>query len=339
MSQKLNNQWLQPTIKPMKVILDSDAYNESDDQFEITWALCHEDRLSIQAFYAAPFLNGRSKSPEDGMNKSYDEIKKLLSLAGMTNKYPVYHGSTNFIEHEHYVDSEAVDDLIHRCGKLAVDERIYVVATGALTNIASAILKEPQLIDKLVVIWLGGQALYWTSAFEFNLSEDRFAANTVLNSKVPFILTPAMGVASNLCTTQYEINHYLANTSDSGNYLAQETTDYLNKIDREGDAGLSKLTHEPDPYLRGMTDLDTENFPATTAVIARSKVIWDLAPLAFLINPRWTTSKLVSAPIINADDTWQLTSNRHLIRVITHVDRDGIFGDLFYQISQLPRTK
>ena len=72
--------------------------------------------------------------------------------------------------------------------------------------------------------------------------------------------------------------------------------------------------------------------------IAKGKIVWDLAPLAFLINPLWTTSRLVSAPRVTAEDTWVFPENRHPIRVVTHVNLDGIFGDLFDRISKLPKT-
>ena len=62
------------------VVLDTDAYNEIDDQFAITYLLKSKDKLNTKAIYAAPFLNEKSVSPKDGMEKSYDEIFKLLSL-------------------------------------------------------------------------------------------------------------------------------------------------------------------------------------------------------------------------------------------------------------------
>lgn len=323
----------------LKVVLDSDTYNETDDQFEITWALCHEERLEIQGFYAAPFLNGRSESPADGMLKSYHEIAKLLKLAGFDQKFPIKQGAKSFLtKADEAQTSEAVDHLIETAFALA-DEKLYVVATGALTNVASAIIKEPRIVDRIVVVWLGGQPFYWPSAFEFNLSQDKFAVNTVLDSKVPLVLVPAMSVASDLKTTPLEIDHYLLETSDAGDYLARLTRSFLMQILEKGDHGLTKIAKDKNPYLRGQNDLDVSKFEPINSPVAKGKIVWDLAPLAFLINPLWTTSRLVSAPRIAADDTWVFPENRHPIRVVTHVNRDGIFGDLFERISKLPKTK
>ena len=64
------------------LVIDTDAYNEIDDQFAISYALRAQDRLHLLALCAAPFHNERSTGPADGMEKSYQEILKLLSLAG-----------------------------------------------------------------------------------------------------------------------------------------------------------------------------------------------------------------------------------------------------------------
>ena len=62
----------------VRMVLDTDTYNEIDDQFAIVYALSSSDRLDVEAIYAAPFLSSRSKSTKDGMEKSYQEILKLL---------------------------------------------------------------------------------------------------------------------------------------------------------------------------------------------------------------------------------------------------------------------
>ena len=55
-----------PTGK-IDVVLDTDAYNEIDDQFAIAYLLRNQDRLNIKGFCAAPFFNINSSSPADGM--------------------------------------------------------------------------------------------------------------------------------------------------------------------------------------------------------------------------------------------------------------------------------
>ena len=63
------------------VILDTDAYNEVDDQYAISLLIKSADKFNVQAITAAPFFNIRSESPSDGMEKSYNEIIKIVQIA------------------------------------------------------------------------------------------------------------------------------------------------------------------------------------------------------------------------------------------------------------------
>ena len=46
------------------VVLDTDAYNEIDDQFAISYLLKSKEKLNTKAIYAAPFFNSNSASPK-----------------------------------------------------------------------------------------------------------------------------------------------------------------------------------------------------------------------------------------------------------------------------------
>ena len=81
------------------MVLDTDSYNEIDDQFAISYALRAKEKLNVKALYAAPFFNARSASPADGMELSYREIMKLLRLAGVEK--PVFRGSDRYLPDEH----------------------------------------------------------------------------------------------------------------------------------------------------------------------------------------------------------------------------------------------
>ena len=91
---------LQCPEHPVDVVIDTDTFNEVDDQFALAYLLRNPDRLRLQAIYAAPFLNEKADTPRDGMEKSYQEILKLLELSG-TSEYQkrVYKGAEHFLEH------------------------------------------------------------------------------------------------------------------------------------------------------------------------------------------------------------------------------------------------
>ena len=72
-----------------------------------------------------------------------------------------------------------------------------------------AIMKEPRIIDKIEVIWLGGHSILIKDNMEFNFRQDIEAVRTVFESKVKLTVIPCKNVASNLKTTIYEIEHHL----------------------------------------------------------------------------------------------------------------------------------
>ena len=208
------------------MVLDTDTYNEVDDQFALCYALRSTERLSVKAVYAAPFFNKRSENPADGMLKSYDEILNILSVMGYDAPDGfVRKGSDRYLESiDTPCRSDATLDLIEKA--LSAEETLYVVAIGAITNIASALLIEPKIAGKIVVLWLGGHAFSWPDTFEFNLKQDVTAANAVFDSGVPLVLFPCRGVVSHLSTTLPELEANIDGRSPIGSYLTNIVREY-----------------------------------------------------------------------------------------------------------------
>jgi purine nucleosidase len=279
------------------MVLDTDTYNEIDDQFAIVYALLSPERLDVQAIYAAPFHNKRSKGAGDGMEKSYQEILRILSRINTSPEGLVHRGSEDFLNGlEHPCRSEATLDLVRRAMQQG-DDPLYVVAIGALTNVASAILIEPEIIRKLVVVWLGGQPLHWPTVEDFNLKQDPIAARLIFDCGVPLVLIPCTGVASHMLSTAPELEARLAGCNAIGDYLTAIFSDLLQERS------------------------------------AWSKEIWDASAIAYLINPEWVPTDLVRSPILTDKLTWAADNSRHLIRIANFVHRDPIFMDMFGKIK------
>jgi len=280
------------------MILDTDTYNEIDDQFAVVHALLSPDKLKVESIYAAPFHNNRSKDAEDGMEKSYDEILRLLTFLNVESEGFAYRGSTAFLSSvDSPIESDATTDLIERALSDS-NEPLYVVAIGAITNVASAILIEPEIIKNIVVVWLGGNPLYWPHTREFNLAQDVLGTRVVLDSGVPFVHLPARGVVSHLLTTVSEMERYVQGSGKVGDYLVEIFKEY-NK----------------DHY-------------------AWSKVIWDISATSYVINSSWVPTEIVHSPILTDSITWSFDNSRHLMRVATGVNRDAIFRDLFEKLEK-----
>ncbi|WPP50921.1 nucleoside hydrolase [Catalinimonas niigatensis] len=295
-------QRLLPPQGKIRVVLDTDTYNEIDDQFAVVYALLSPEQLQIDAIYAAPYLNNRSSSPEDGMEKSYEEILRLLDKLGKSPDGLVYRGSDTFLQsYDQPIESEAARDLIKRA--MGATEPLYVLAVGAPTNVASAILMEPEIINKIVVIWLGGKGLNWRHASEFNLQQDIHSSKVLFDSGVPLIQLPTEPVTSHLLTSVPEIETYLQGQGPIGDYLVEIFKDY----------------HK-------------DHF-------AWSKVIWDISAVAYAINPSWFSTELMHTPILTDQQTYSVDNTRPFYRVATHLNRDQIFEDMFRKIQQQNRQE
>jgi inosine-uridine nucleoside N-ribohydrolase len=330
----------------LRVVIDTDAYNEVDDQFAIAWALGAPERMEVEAVYAAPYCNaffyqGRelteeekrlahyAASPADGMEQSYHEIIKLFGLLKMDSAGKVFRGSSAYIgKTARAVESEAAGDLVKRA--MEAEGLLYVMALGAVTNIASAILLEPKITEKIVVVWLGGQPLSCPSAREFNLLQDVPAAQILFDSGVPLVLIPCMQVASHLTVTAEEMKNRLWGKSEVGTYLSDMVTGQFKDERIETSTALKGF------YLPGLDDVPrdiTAQFP--TRHISWSRIIWDISTAAYLMNPNWSVTRLVPSPVLQDDMTWKEDNTRHPIRYCAYVSRDHIFGDLFAKLERI----
>lgn len=309
-------QRLQPPTGKARIVIDTDTYNEIDDQFAVVHALVTPDDISVEAIYATPFFNLRSTSADDGMEKSYDGIIRLLERLNVPSEGLAYRGSNGFLQdYDHPYYSDVVSDLIERAMPSTDDDPLYVVVIGELTNIVSAILIESKIVEKITLIWLGGNDLHWPHTVEFNLSGDVLAARLIFDCGVPLILIPCAGVTTHSLSTVSEIEQHVQGKGAIGDYLAET--------------------------FKGYND---DHF-------AWSKEIWDVVAIAYLINADWIPSNIVSSRVItqrtsvdirNKDPfswtkhpiMWAFDNSRHPIRCAYYVNRDPIFRDLFTKLDK-----
>ncbi len=301
-TEKLLKKLERPAGK-VDVVLDTDTYNEIDDQFALAYLIRSDEKLNLKAVYAAPFFNHHSVSPGDGMEKSYQEIHKILSLMGKEElKEITYKGSGRFLPGEkEAVDSPAAHDLIRRARERDEENPLYVIAIGAITNIASAILLEPSIIDKIVVVWLGGNSLDWHDNREFNAYQDIAAARVVFGCGVPLVQLPCMGVVSAFATTGPELEYWLKGKNKLCDYLVENTVNEAGLIGQTG---------------------------------CWSRVIWDVTAVAWLLDEDFMYDRYEHSPIPEYDGKWGFDKTRHMIKYVYGINRVSIFRDLFEKLAR-----
>jgi len=289
---------LEPPKGKVRMVLDTDTYNEIDDQFALCYAFLSKEKIQLEAVYAAPYFNSRSTGPGDGMEKSYQEILRLLKMLGKSPEGFAFKGSDRYLEEiSRPVRSDAALDLVKRAMASSPADPLYVVPVGCITNIASALLIEPKIIENIVIVWLGGNALYWPHQKEFNLMQDVLAARVVLNSGVPLVIMPCTNVISHFHTSIPEMKNYLQGKNTLSDYLLNMTIEYSGGRD------------------------------------TWSKVIWDVTAVAWLVNPSWLPTNIEHSPVLTDQVTYSIDHTRHFIRMATSVNRDAVFRDLFGKIA------
>ncbi len=288
---------------PVDVVLDTDTFNEIDDQFALSYLLKNENELHLQAIYAAPFFNKRVSSAKEGMERSYQEIYKVLELNNREDlNSKVYKGSGNFLKNEKTpVDSEAAQHLATLAMNYTEEKPLYVIAIAAITNVASALLINPEIAKRMVVIWLGGEAFEWPHNREFNCYQDVAGVRVMFNSGVATVLLPCMGVVSAFSTTKYELEHWLKGKNELCNYLCKV------------------VVEEAEENNRGRF---------------WSKPIWDVCAVAWLLKGSFMADRLEHAPIAEYDDRWAFDKTRPLIRYVYHIYRDRLMEDLFTKLAE-----
>lgn len=294
---------LQKPQGPIDVVLDTDTYNEVDDQYALAYLVSWGEKLRLKAVYAAPFYNNNSQSPRDGMEKSYREIQHILRLMGREKLTSlVYRGATNYLADEKTPSlSEASLDLARRAMDYTPDNPLYVVSIGAITNIASALLQNPEIRDRVVIVWLGGNALDWPDAVEFNLFQDVAAARVVFGCGAAVVQLPCMGVVSAFTTSGPELTFHLKGKNALCDYLVGLTC-------QEG---------------------EKSGYPTWT------RAIWDVTAVAWLLDGPFMEDRLEHAPVPQYDDRYARDPTRHLYRYVYHIHRDALFADLFQRLASL----
>ena len=280
----------------VNIILDTDTYNECDDQFALAYLLKNQDKFNVEAITVAPYSHNEiGETIAEATDKSYNEILKICNWLNFKTKDKVFKGSTDYICNGYNENNDAVDKIVEIA---TANKKTYILAIGPITNIALAIKKSPEIIGKIEIIWTGGHSFLNKNNIECNFRHDVQAIREVFESKVKLTVIPGKNVASNLMISKYELEHFLKGKNELCDYLCQRF--------------VNDTYHE----------------------IKERRVIWDISVIAYMINKSWFETEEVSCPIIKEDTSYELTKNRHKITFVNYLDSNKIYNDLFNKLVQ-----
>lgn len=280
----------------INLILDTDTYNECDDQFALSYLIKSKNLFNIEAITVAPYSHTkRDLTVRDGQELSYNEILKICNWLNFDTNNKVFKGSMDYIQNGYDEKNDAVNKIIEITLK---NNKTYILGIGAITNIALAIKKEPKIVNKIEIVWLGGNELGYKDNLEYNFRQDVEAVKIVFESKVKLTILPCKEIVSELRIDINTLKKYLENKSELCNYL-------IERFYNDGYHGVQE-----------------------------SRVIWDISVIAYMINKKWFETEQISCPNIRKDTSYEVTDNRHNITFVTKLDRNKIYEDLFNKLGE-----
>lgn len=289
-----------PLHKQIRVIISSDVRNEADDQFAVVHHLL-TPIFDVRGIVAAHY---ESKAPgtRTTMEKSYQELLRLMEASGIED-VPALRGCTAPLADEFDApESEGADFIIQEA--LREDKRpLFIAAQGALTDVAAAMNRRPEIAERFTVVWIGGQG-YPQGGVEFNLLQDVPAARVVFASKAGLWQLP-VGVYGTAETTMAELAYKVRPCGTIGRYLYEEMEEY------------NLINDEPAELRKG------ENWN-----------LGDSPAIAALLECDWRENyHMEHAPYIRDDMSYEPNPEGKLIRVYDCVDIRMLMEDLFAKLS------
>jgi len=288
-----------PQEKIARVITNTDAKNEADDQFAIVQTML-SPKFDNVGFIAAHFGNRRT---DHSMEESYAELEKIFDIMKFDKTGMIYRGGTHALPDENTpVDSEGARLIIKEA--MSDDPRpLYVTFFGPLTDLASAYLMEPRIAGRLIAIWIGG-GQYPVGGTEFNLSNDINAANVIMKSKIELWQVPKNAYEM-MTVSLAELQTKVRPRGEIGRYLFDQLCEHLME---EGPRKSAFRTGEA--WVLG-------DNPAVGLILFESRFQFDWMP----------------APEFTSDMRYIHTGRNRSIRVYNKVENRFILEDLFAKLE------
>jgi len=247
MAKKWNYDFDVPEKKKVRLIVHTDCKNEADDQFALAQQLM-TPKFIVKGIVGGHFnLNPQQWGKGGTAKASVDEVNKVIDLMGLTGEYPVFEGAGLPLTDEKTPNPSAgVDFIISEA--MRDDERpLFIAMEGAVTDLASAILTEPRICERMTIIWIGG-GVYPEGGFEFNMKQDIAAANIILKSSMPLWQIP-MNVYKQMSVSLAELQVRVKPRGRIGKYLFEQMVEFNNKT--------ANIPHWPHGEIWGLGDTPT----------------------------------------------------------------------------------
>lgn len=246
---------------------------------------------------------------ESGTNQmSYDEMVKLAKLTNTYGDYPIVLGADGKIsDYQNYEVSAGTDLIIKEA--LKDDLRpLYVVNIGALTDLATALLKCPEIESKLTAIWVGG-GRYPDGSHECNLNNDLLAANYVFASQVALWQIPSNAYKTTLVSLA-QLKLRVKPMGALGKYLYDQLENFIK-----------------------------DNYQQKSWVNSECWVMGDSGAIGVLLEEQKSYYKEIAAPLFDEDHHYIYNRNNRNIRVYFQLNNYFIIEDMLSKIELFAKER
>ena len=294
----------------IRIILDTDANNELDDQHAIAYMLFNESIFDVEGITINKTRNGGS------IDDHYDEANRVVKLCGWHSRVELYKGSTGSFEqikdqlnNPVYDGSNAVNFIISMAKKES-NRKLVLMSIGKLTNIALALHKDPSISSKIRIVWLGSN---YPDPGEYNQENDLSSLQYIIDCNVDFqIALVRYGEPSGTDAVRTSLSEIEKIMPGKGPHISTPV------IGRHG----GTFTNFGDYSVNLFQNIYYHDDPP-------SRALFDMAAVAIVKNPFWAKQQKIPKPeLINGK--WRERPNHpYHITLWENFDKEKIIDDFF----------
>jgi len=299
----------------IRVVLDTDANNELDDQHAIAYLLFNEDAFDAEGITVNATRSGGN------IDEQAAEANRIVRLSAAEKRVPVLKGAQGSFDaiaphvNEATFDGKAAVDFIVQRARLREARRLVLIAIGKLTNVALALKRDPSIVSRLRVVWLGSN---YPEPGEYNQDNDPSAVNYVLDTKVDFeIALVRYGKPSGTDAVRVTLDEIRQHMKGAGPRSAAPVVGRNGGEFRTfGDYSINLFEHSK---MNGTPP---------------SRALFDLAAVAIVKEPRWASRRSIPAPRLENGKWVERPAHPHAVVLWENFDRAHIIEDLFESVAK-----
>ncbi|MFX0211459.1 MAG: nucleoside hydrolase [Candidatus Hodarchaeota archaeon] len=308
------------TSQKIRVILDTDANNELDDQHAIAYMLFSGDVFDVEGITVNKTYYGGE------VEKHLEEAERVVKLCGLSSQVKVYKGASgsfdeikDFIDEPDFDGFEAVNFLIARA-KTKSAGKLVLLPVGKLTNIALALEKDPSIVSQVRIFWLGSN---YPEPGEYNQDNDHSALNYILETVNDFeIAVVRYGKPSGTDAVRVTLTDIKNNMPGKGPHISVPV------VGRHG----KEFTNFGDYSINLFENIELHGDPP-------SRALYDMAAVAIVKNASWATTYKIPSPTLVNGKWINRPENSKKIIIWENFNKEKILQDFYHCMEKYVLAK